>query len=132
MLEAARRTEEGVDIVVVDVFEVGPVTLEVFRTLALRVVDALLSAELGASTEQAAHDPGDLRRLLDRSSSFAALPAQLKTELRELAESPPRAQTVRRLLQLEESVRISSHAADGLATAITASVVDHVESRRVG
>lgn len=39
---------------------------------------------------------------------------------------------VRRVLQLDDSVRMSSHGADGLATAITAEGRDHVESRVIG
>lgn len=38
---------------------------------------------------------------------------------------------VRRVLQLDESVRLSSHGADGLATAITAERRDHIENRRI-
>jgi AAA+ ATPase superfamily predicted ATPase len=107
LLEAARRVEGAVSVVVLDVLELAPLTVDVFRMLLLRVVDAFLSDELGASVEHAAHDPDELRRLLDRSPSFGRLPGRLRTEVRELCEKPTRAEGIRRLLQLPEALAVA-------------------------
>lgn len=104
LLEAARRTSTEVDVAVLDVLEMAPLTTDVFRTLALRALDALLSPQSGASFERAARNRGQYQRLLDSTPAIQSLPAQLRTTLRELSEGPPAVDDVRELLQVPEDL----------------------------
>src|SRR5580658_10304844 len=84
-LEAARRAKPpSLRVVALDVQEQGPASMEVFRRLALRVVDGALGEDLGESLERLARQPAAYRRLLERSPRFGALPAALRVELLEL------------------------------------------------
>jgi AAA+ ATPase superfamily predicted ATPase len=75
VLEAARLSKSNtLRIVVLDVQEQEPISAEVFRRLALRVVDSALGTELGESLERLAVDPGSYRNMLQKSASFASLP----------------------------------------------------------
>lgn len=104
LLEAARSTNPEVDVALLDVFELSPPGPDLFRILALRCLDALLSEEAKGSFERAATRTGDLAALLDRAPSFQRLPADLKDELRGLAEGPASKEDVRHLLGLPERV----------------------------
>lgn len=104
LLEAARRASEQVDVVVLDVLELVPLTVDVFRTLALRAVDALFAEEAGASFERAARNRAEYQRLIDATPSLSALPAELRSEVRELVEAPATPEDVRGLLQLPEEL----------------------------
>ncbi len=51
LLEAARHVEKDVVFVTLDVFDHVPITTEIFRLLAIRIVDNVFSAECGQSLE---------------------------------------------------------------------------------
>ncbi len=89
ILEAARRTS-GAHLVVValDVQEAAPVSLQFFRRLALRVLDAFLGRELGGSLERLASSPSAYRRLLQGSPLFTRLPPAVRSEILEIVEGP--------------------------------------------
>ena len=87
VLEAARRSAaDDLTVVVLDVQEAAPVSLEFFRRLALRVLDAALGQELGESIERLAHAPTVFRRRLQGSPIFGRLPALLRSEILEVVE----------------------------------------------
>jgi AAA+ ATPase superfamily predicted ATPase len=105
VLEATRRrASASLAVAVFDVQECGPVSAEVFRRLALRVVDALLAPELGESPEALARKPAGYRALLQRSTGFAALPPAVRTEVMELVEGEADADRAGAWLQLPESM----------------------------
>jgi hypothetical protein len=104
LLEAARQTSASVHVAVLDVLPMAPLTTGVFTALALRAVDALLSAEAGACFEAAARDRRQYQRLLDSTPAIEGLPAGLRTRLREIGDRPPTAADVRGLLQLPEDL----------------------------
>lgn len=87
ILELGRRVHD-VAVIAVDTQEVSPPSIEIFRTCALRVVDSFLGAEFGESLEVRIAMGGDGQSLLDRSETFATLPASLKTSIRGLANQP--------------------------------------------
>jgi len=87
VLEAARLSKSNtLRIVILDVQEQEPISAEVFRRLALRVVDSALGTELGESLERLAVDPGSYRNMLQKSASFASLPTALRIGVQELVE----------------------------------------------
>lgn len=56
VLEASRRAAPFA-VAVLDALEVAPVSLELFRSLVLRALDALLADGVGASLARALRDP---------------------------------------------------------------------------
>jgi len=89
VMEAVRLSKsERLRAVLFDVQEQEPISVEVFRRLALRIVDSALGAELGESLERLAVDPRAYRNLLQKSAGFASLPAALRIEIQELVDSP--------------------------------------------
>ena len=60
--------------VVIDCFEELPVIPDIFRRYALRLVDAVLGADVGASLEALAGRPAEFRAALQRSTRFDELP----------------------------------------------------------
>lgn len=100
LLEAARQSEE-VAVVMVDAMERAPPTVEMFRTLTLRALDALLAERLGASLERRARDPQRFRRLLYGLDGFSA---DLRTELDRLATEPATPEALFAWLSLPEEV----------------------------
>jgi AAA+ ATPase superfamily predicted ATPase len=87
VLEAARRSAaDELTVVALDVQEVTPLSVDFFRRLALRVLDATLGQELGESLERMAHTPSDFRRRLQESPLFARLPVGLRAEILEVPE----------------------------------------------
>ena len=88
VLEAARRAQsDSLRVVALDVQEQGPVSDEIFRRLAVRVVDAALGSEMGESLERLAAHPTSYRNALQRSKRFNSLPTDLRIEVVELVES---------------------------------------------
>jgi Holliday junction resolvase len=75
LLEARRRT--GARFVMIDLFERTPVDLEVFRTYALRALDAVAAVEAGRSFEAAARGEG-YAALVARSPTLLGLPADVR------------------------------------------------------
>lgn len=87
VLEAARRAySPSLRVVVLDTQEHSPVSGEVFRHLALRVLDAAFATEVGESLERLIHSPAGYRAALLRSENFGRLPAALRSELLEIPE----------------------------------------------
>lgn len=107
LLEVARAVEPEIAVAMLDVFELTPPSPDLFRTLALRCVDALLADEARGSFERAAAGAQDFDGLLDRTPSVQALPAELKAELRALAKGPRPAQDARHLLELPERLAVA-------------------------
>ncbi|MFO0594032.1 MAG: AAA family ATPase [Myxococcaceae bacterium] len=74
----------GPAFVVVDVLETLPVSMEVFREVALRAVEALLAREAGRSLAAAFHDPPAWRAALLEARAYRGLPPALQSTLAEL------------------------------------------------
>ncbi|MBL9137531.1 MAG: ATP-binding protein [Verrucomicrobiales bacterium] len=103
VLEAMRRKAgPGLCIVNLDIQETMPVSTEVFRRLALRMVDAVFGPDLGESPERLARQPAAYRALLQRSQPFAALPPSVRTEILELGEGEATAERAGAWLQLPQ------------------------------
>lgn len=108
VLEAARRTKAAaLRIVALDVQEQGPVSLEIFRRLALRIVDAALGRELGESLERLAKQPSVYRKALQTMDRFGALPTALRLELSELAEGEVDPERIGAWLDLPEELAVA-------------------------
>jgi AAA+ ATPase superfamily predicted ATPase len=87
VLEAARRAHSpSLRVVVLDTQEQSPVSGEVFRHLALRVLDAAFASEVGESLERLIHSPAGYRAALLRSENFGKLSSALRSELLEIPE----------------------------------------------
>jgi AAA+ ATPase superfamily predicted ATPase len=87
ILEAARQLEgRKLVFVTLDSFEVMPLSPEIFRRYALRLMDGLFSVEVGASLEVLASRPEEYRAALQRSRSFSALPPELRAFAVEVPE----------------------------------------------
>lgn len=85
--EVERRTRARAPapgFVVVDVFETLPVSLEIFRVLAIQSVEVLLSRDAGRSLAAEADAPAAWRAALVQSPRFRGLPPDLQTTLGEL------------------------------------------------
>jgi AAA+ ATPase superfamily predicted ATPase/Holliday junction resolvase len=103
-LARRRRPEDGVVFVVLDALSASPLSLEVFRTYALRAVDALLRPGISVSLELAATLPAEYRDALDESVAFRALPRELRALVRELPDRSVDEAFIRACLQLPELV----------------------------
>lgn len=122
LLELARRTTDpSVLFVVLDVFETMPVSVELFRRYAIRVVDAAFSREVGVSLEAVADRPVDYRGALQRSERFAALPAPVRADVLELPEHIMNDPFLRVCLELPERI------AEALGVAILVAVDEFQE-----
>ncbi len=101
LLEAARRVKLPLVFVTLDVFNLTPVTDEVFRHLALRVVEQLFAEECGQSLE-ATLSPAAYRAALSGAPRLAKLPADLRALLLDLREVKLTALSVGALLDVPE------------------------------
>lgn len=105
LLEFERTvTERAVVFVVLDSYELGPPTMELFRRLALRLLDGIFSRELGVSLEALAPDPAALRAALQPSGAFASLPPTLRGRLLEVPDRAMSPEYIAELLQLPEQL----------------------------
>ncbi len=90
LLEVARalrnEAKAQVHALVLDVQDTAPLSLEVFRDLALRAADAVLSPQAGVSLAQLARDPREWRKGLLATKAFDALPPGSRSFLLELPE----------------------------------------------
>ncbi len=103
VLEAVRRMPDGAPrAVTMDAQEWAPLSLAFFRHLALRVADAFFVHETGESLARLADQPAAYRGVLQRTGTFARLPAPLRAELLELASDAPTPERVRAWLDLPE------------------------------
>jgi hypothetical protein len=89
LLELTRRELDGVVVAVLDSFEERPLSLGIFRRLALRVADAFFSRGLGVSLEALSQDPEEYRTALVEAEGFALLPRELRATLLRLADATP-------------------------------------------
>jgi AAA+ ATPase superfamily predicted ATPase len=93
--------------VVVDVFETMPVSVEVFRQVALQAVEVLLARNAGRSLIAASNAPPAWRAALLESPLFGQLPAALKTTIFELTEATPTGAGLTTMLELPERLATS-------------------------
>ncbi len=101
--ELARRVSDATLLfVILDVFEVAPPSPEVFRLYAFRAVDRVLAVEVGESLERLARQPAAYRRALQACPNWSRLPAELRGDLAELAETTCDQAFVRTCLELPE------------------------------
>lgn len=101
LFETARRIGDGVVFAILDVFDSVPVTAEILRLLALRVVDRVFSAECGQSLE-ATLQPSAYQRALLASTRFLKLPADLRDLLLDVRDVQLTPDAIRALVQLPE------------------------------
>lgn len=101
ILELSRRARD-IDVVVVDTQEVSPLSMEIFRVLALRVVDTVLGSELPVSLEVTVATGGDADAVLDASAVFSGLPAAVKAAIRSLGRADMSSDLARICLDLPE------------------------------
>lgn len=103
LLEAARReSDRSLRLIVVDVLDTLPPSVEVFRLLAIRALDVTLGAELAASLEHLSTDPPAFRAALQRSPSFARLSPADRAATLELPGKKLDEATLRFVLELPE------------------------------
>lgn len=106
--EAARRHEGGrVDVVIADVMESQPVSMDFFRLLAARLLDAAFGAELGARLERLLALPARFRDALDASVTFRQLPSDIRVRVLALPESRVDADMARFIADLPEQIATS-------------------------
>lgn len=101
LLETARQSGDGVVFAILDAFDHVPVTPELFRLLAIRVVDRVFAAELGQSLE-ATSRPDAYRAALAGSTRFLKLPRDLREQIFTLRETRMTLDVLRNLVQLPE------------------------------
>jgi len=116
ILEASRRAPSTVPVALLDVMAHAPLSTELFRTLTLRALDALVGAALGGSLERRAGDPPAFGELLRGSDLYPTLPKDLRTELDRLVDGAPTPEHVGRWLALPE--RVAQHTGARLVVAI--------------
>ncbi|MBX3271071.1 MAG: ATP-binding protein [Sandaracinaceae bacterium] len=104
LMEASRRSPGEVAVAILDVMEHLPLSLDVFRALALTVVDALLAPRAGLSFSRRALDAAAYRSALREAPGFGALPAELADALEALPTAPANADTARLWLELPEAL----------------------------
>jgi len=105
LLELRRRlSSPSIRMVVFDTFEAEPVGPDVFRHVALRLLDSVISEEIGLSLEAILPAASEFRATLQQSDSFSALPAAARSTILELPESAPTTESIRAWLDLPEVV----------------------------
>lgn len=105
VLELARLNTGGpVRFVVLDSNRYAPLGLDVFRRYALRAADALLGPALGFSLESVADQAADLAAELADSDAVAALPAEARRGLLQLAQPVRTPDRLAALLELPEQL----------------------------
>jgi AAA+ ATPase superfamily predicted ATPase/Holliday junction resolvase len=107
LLELTRRELDGVVVAVLDSFEERPLSLGIFRRLALRVADAFFSRGLGVSLEALSQDPEEYRTALVEAEGFALLPRELRATLLRLADATPDLRLAEISLGLAEKLAVA-------------------------
>ncbi|MFT3837718.1 MAG: ATP-binding protein [Myxococcaceae bacterium] len=88
LLELTRRARHPkVRFVVLDSFEEQPLSLSIFKTLALRTVDAFFALETGVSFEALAFDPVHYAQALALAQGFERLDRTTQLELARLPQA---------------------------------------------
>lgn len=109
LLEYARTTTPPVHVVLMDTQEHAPVSVEIFRIYALRVIDALFSADAGQSFETLAKlDRAQYQIALTTASFWSTLPASIRPVLLALADHGIDASYLSLLLDLPEQLAIAT------------------------
>lgn len=103
ILEVARQADDAMVFAIMDVFNHLPVNVELFRRLALKVVDGVFSQECGQSLETI-WDPDTYRAVLVQSSKFGRLSTELKRLLLALRDPATGSPDLTLLLQLPEQL----------------------------
>lgn len=103
LLEAARRSDASIIFAIIDVFNHLPVNADLFRQLAIKVVDGAFSQECGQSLETT-WDPDTYRSVLVQSRRFGQLSTDLKRLLLSLRDGPVGSIELTLLLQLPEQL----------------------------
>ncbi len=105
LLELERRARSDTLVfAVLDSYEDRPLSLAIFRRYGLRVVDAFLSREVGASLESLSLRPADYRAALLDSESFARLSRPLRAALMDLPEQRQDRGLVEMVLRLPQQM----------------------------
>ena len=105
LLELRRRVDrKSTAFVVIDTFEEQPLSAAVFYRYALRLVDAVFSAEAGVSLEVMSFSPSAYRKALQSSDRFMKLPPELRGRILELPERASGKNFINEALQLPEEV----------------------------
>jgi AAA+ ATPase superfamily predicted ATPase len=101
LLEASRRYQSArVHFALFDVTEHAPVSEEVFRRYALRVLDAVWAPEVGGSLEVLADDQSAFAASVASASGFAHLEPGMRTFLLDLPRREMSPATIRMALEL--------------------------------
>ena len=117
LLEAERRlARDGLAFVVFDVSDSMAVSLEAFRQLLGRVLDAVLGDETGVALSRTMARPAEFRAALLRSPKYLARPASLRSLLIELPDRKLDEAFVRDALDLPEE--LAKHVGSKLVVAI--------------
>jgi AAA+ ATPase superfamily predicted ATPase len=97
--------------VVVDVFEELPLSLELFRVVAVQAVEVLLSRDAGRSLAAEFKVPADWRAALVQSALFRSLPPALQTFVGELPQVALTGASLTEVLHLPERLAeaLSAH-----------------------
>lgn len=103
LLEVARRRADAeLEIIVFDVLDGAPVSLETFRRLAGAVLDTILAREAGVSLARMLNRPSELRAALLKTETYRRLSAELQSIILDVAERPMSEQLIRDCLELPE------------------------------
>ncbi|MCG8421317.1 MAG: AAA family ATPase [Proteobacteria bacterium] len=105
VLELARRVRDAnVVFVLLDVQSELPLSVEVFRTYVLRILDGILGPDLPVSLEVVAATPAEYRDALEESDRYDSLPRDLRSLIRTLPERKADRSFVRACLELPEQL----------------------------
>ncbi len=99
-----RRLGRKTIFAVADTFEVAPDVTSIFKLVALRILDRVISSDLGTSLESLSASPDELRRALQRSDRIAALPTGARTAVYALADGVGETPALRACIDLPEQL----------------------------
>lgn len=103
ILELARHAASpSSPFVILDVFECSPLSLDFFRTYAIRAADAALGPGIGASLEALSVRPEEYRAALVRSPDLGKLTADTRATLMDLVDRPMNDHLLRACIDLPE------------------------------
>ncbi len=103
LLELARRSaSSSTAFVILDTFEQSPVSLEVFRRYALRLLDALFADAVGRSLEASIRNPSGYRKLIAGSDILIRLPSDLRADILDLPDRDVDSNLIRDVLEWPE------------------------------
>ncbi|MCG5051524.1 MAG: ATP-binding protein [Myxococcales bacterium] len=103
-LERRRAVHHKTIFAVADTFEVAPDITSIFKVVALRILDRVISSDLGVSLESLSASPDELRRTLQHSDRIASLPAGVRTAVYSLADGMDETPALRACVDLPEQL----------------------------